>query len=194
MRDSFTISIGFCVKLTRLKPSELLKIFEFFYCTWKIFCTHFLYNSKIDFCSTVCNIHIDDASLRTAINPIVMKVLYCCFKSPIVTMYMLLFLCLNTRRVMSSSIHSESRYSIYVSHAGAPFSSEEEPRPPAGLEAEPICTQFQKENFLNLSAIEARASDLYWVPLSHSEVPEVYCFVLILYCFYLKCTCQLCWF
>jgi hypothetical protein len=62
---------------------------------------------------------------------------------------------------MSISKHSESLYSIYVSHAGAPFSSEKEPRPPAGLEAEPICTQFQKGNFLLLSAIEARTSDLY---------------------------------
>lgn len=45
-------------------------------------------------------------------------------------------------------MHSESRYSVYMSHAGAPFSSEKEPRPPAVLQAEPICTQFQKESFL----------------------------------------------
>ena len=49
---------------------------------------------------------------------------------------------------MSSFMHSESRYSIYVSHAGALFFIRERTRAAPGLEAEPICTQFQKENFL----------------------------------------------
>jgi len=71
-------------------------------------------------------------------------------------------------------MHSESRYSIYVSHAGALFfyQRKDPGRPRFGGRADLYA--ISKRKLLALSAIEARTSDLYWVPLSHSDVPEVY--------------------
>jgi len=65
---------------------------------------------------------------------------------------------------MSSFMHSESRYSIYVSHAGALFfyQRKDPGRPRFGGRADLYA--ISKRKLLALSAIEARTSDLYWSP------------------------------